>query len=187
MFLAHMSLHCGLKSWTSNSEILHAISDNPIGPFKSSDLVLPRFAHNPFIRKQDNKYILYNIGCGANSTVPISNCTNGSTPRLTQITENNTTEACDNPHWTGMLTSDSLYGPWTRFGGDIVLTSPKKSKVWITNPNVFFEENGTAFWVYRQSAGCWPGHEGNERLGIARAADWKVSPLIDLTPNAPII
>ena len=46
MYLSRMSESCGLTSWATNSEIVHAVSPTMVGPYVYSDTVLPRFAHN---------------------------------------------------------------------------------------------------------------------------------------------
>lgn len=54
--------------WTTDSEIAHAISTSPLGPFKHKDVALPArgaefwdgmCTHNPTIHKFKGKYYLY--------------------------------------------------------------------------------------------------------------------------------
>ena len=41
MFAALMTEHCGLSAWETNSEIVHAVADTPLGPFEATQTVLP--------------------------------------------------------------------------------------------------------------------------------------------------
>ena len=47
MFSAFMLEHCGLSSWSTNSEIIRATSDSPLGPYEMQEVVATRFAHEP--------------------------------------------------------------------------------------------------------------------------------------------
>ena len=60
MYAALMRNNCTLKAWKTNSEIVHAVSQNPTGPYHlaaiaggmgpHNAIVLPSFAHNPTVR-----------------------------------------------------------------------------------------------------------------------------------------
>ena len=188
MFAARMGLNCGLLSWESNSEVVHAVATNPLGPYQPKEpAVVPRFAHNPTVhRGGDGAYYLYHIGCGGNTSTPRQDCTNGTTPRLPPDA---TAEGsgCDGPHWMGGLTARSPDGPWLPFPSEITLSSPAKADHWLTNPAPALMPNGTLLWVYRQSGGSWPhSNASSERLGIATAASWDSMTLDDKTPAAPL-
>ena len=50
MYASRMVNQCGLSTWTTNSEVIHAVSKNgtnPLGPYEFHDVVLPVFAHEP--------------------------------------------------------------------------------------------------------------------------------------------
>lgn len=49
LFAADFANHCGLDSWQHNSQITHAVSKKPEGPFAAQDVVLAPFAHNPTV------------------------------------------------------------------------------------------------------------------------------------------
>lgn len=193
MMLARMSLSCGLTSWKTNSEVAHAVASHPLGPYAPQEpALIPRFAHNPTIHQSaDGAFYLYHIGCGQNSTTPLTSCKNGSTPEPPQEARNGwATEAeagCDGPHWMGGMTAQSLDGPWLPFPSEITLASPGKTDHWLTNPAPAATGNGTLLWLYRQNGGSWPGNNAtSERLGVATAAGWDAMTLQDLTPTTPI-
>ena len=82
MFAAYMTENCGLTSWETNSEVVHAVADSPLGPFSIQETVLKRFAHNPTIHKVGDEYLLFHIGCSATEEpcTTCKKCTNGTTP-----------------------------------------------------------------------------------------------------------
>ena len=199
MMVARMSLSCGLTSWKTNSEIAHAVASHPLGPYIPREpALIPRFAHNPTIhRSLDGAFYLYHIGCGHNSTIPLTTCWNGSTPQppLNFVSKTSgigtsigsVVEGCDGPHWMSGLTAQSLDGPWLPFPSEITLASPSKTDHWLTNPAPVAMDNGTLLWLYRQNGGSWPGNNAtSERLGVATASGWDAMTLEDLTPTAPV-
>ena len=107
MYLSRMSESCGLTSWATNSEIIHAVSSTIEGPYSYSDTVLPRFAHNPTIHFVDGSYLLFHIGCGANangSHPPVERCLNGSSVDPHPPSRHGGS-ACNGPHWEGIFHS----------------------------------------------------------------------------------
>jgi len=54
---------CGLGGWGSNSQVAHAVSQSPAGPYKRQELVLPREHHNPTLKVSpvDGSWNLYSI------------------------------------------------------------------------------------------------------------------------------
>ena len=50
-FFAGFVNACGIGGWEVNSEVIHAISDSPGGPFTFSDVALPTWHHNPDIKR----------------------------------------------------------------------------------------------------------------------------------------
>ena len=47
LFAAAMTGGCNLGNWKTNSEVIHAVSDSALGPFRMASVVLPRWHHNP--------------------------------------------------------------------------------------------------------------------------------------------
>jgi len=191
MMVSHMTQNCGLKAWTTNSEIAVLTAPSPLGPFTWARTAIPRFAHNPIVIRHADKYILYHIGCGANAngTEPlVKQCKNGTTPLPFPKPGG---ASCNGPHYTMARTSDSLEGPWESVG-EVLISTPRSTK-WTTNPAVWFLADGTAVTVYRQPAGAWPNQTASsERLGFAKTTkpckvpgvagcEW-----VDQSPTAPL-
>eukprot|EP00041_Stephanoeca_diplocostata_P015222 m.289081 g.289081 ORF g.289081 m.289081 type:complete len:221 (+) comp19967_c1_seq17:2334-2996(+) len=47
MFASRITENCGLNSWSTNSEIVRAVADVPVGPYAFKEVVVDRFAHEP--------------------------------------------------------------------------------------------------------------------------------------------
>eukprot|EP00664_Eupelagonemidae_sp_cell27_P008281 gene8281-3231_t len=80
MFAAEMSNSCGMSTWTSNSQVVHATAAAPEGPYQRRGVVDPPFSHNPTVaRAPDGTWVLYHIGCGDGTTKQCTNCSGGTT------------------------------------------------------------------------------------------------------------
>lgn len=100
--------------WMVASEIVHAVSEIPQGPYRFSEVALPargaqywdgRSTHNPRILRQNGKYYLIYMG----STHPFAD------PTYEQLTLKSPwcTVARANKR-VGLAVADSPYGPWKR-------------------------------------------------------------------------
>lgn len=136
--------------WMVASEIVHAISDTPEGPYKFSDIALPargaqywdgRSTHNPRILEYQNKYYLIYMG----STHPFAN------PTYDQLT-------LDSPWCTvgrsnkriGLAIADSPYGPWKRFDEPILKTKPNTFYSFlVSNPSPIIQEDGSVMMIFK--------------------------------------
>lgn len=191
MFAAHMTDHCGLTSWKTNSQVVHATAARPEGPYTRREVVIPRFSHNPTVRELPggSGYALYAIGCGGTTVPPLTNCSGGHTVGSSCGTGACPSDGCNSPHWTGMWTSTSLWGPWVSQGEVTIQATPGvKSDTWTTNPAPWFLANGSVLWMYRQGAQSWPNQTAtSERLGVGVTAGWQDTAIVDRTPAAPIL
>jgi hypothetical protein len=66
MMLAGFVHGAGLGGWEVDSQIVHAVSDRPEGPFAMQAVVLPTFNHNPHLLYDPTTktYLLYSLGTG---------------------------------------------------------------------------------------------------------------------------
>ena len=121
----------GFNAWVTDSEVAHAVSDSPLGPWEFSDLALPprgaeywdgMCTHNPTVYRFENKYYLYYMGNrGDGRNLPGLNWTHRNNQRI------------------GVAVSDSPYGPWTRFDEPVldVSSDPEAADALMTsNPAV---------------------------------------------------
>lgn len=137
--------------WMVASEIAHAVSDTPEGPYEFSDVALPargaeywdgRSTHNPRIFKHDGLYILIYMG----STNPFADVTNPDTLTLSSAF---TTVARANKR-IGIATSKSPYGPWERRDEPILDTKPGTFYSFLTsNPSPWINEDGSVVMLFK--------------------------------------
>ncbi len=90
------------KNYRNNSEIVRAISDNPLGPFKFEEVIIgerdssywdSNMAHNPTIHRIGDQYVLFYIGSDFTTYL------NDSGALLRRV---------------GYATANSINGPWVR-------------------------------------------------------------------------
>ncbi len=172
--------------WMVASEIVHAVSDVPQGPYQFSDVALPargaqywdgRSTHNPRILKQNGKYYLIYMG----STHPFAD------PTYEQLT-------LDSP-WcivgrsnkrVGMAVADSPYGPWRRLDEPILKTKPNTFYSFLTsNPSPIIQEDGSVMMIFKGRR--YVGNDGysDMSLGMAYAPSIE-SPYQMLNNDCPI-
>ena len=172
--------------WMVASEIVHAVSDVPQGPYHFSDVALPargaqywdgRSTHNPRILKQNGKYYLIYMG----STHPFAE------PEYDQLT-------LDSPWCTvarankriGLAISDSPYGPWKRLDEPILKTQPGTFYSFLTsNPSPIIQEDGSIVMIFKGRRYINGYQHSAMSLGIAYAPQIE-GPYKVLNNNEPI-
>jgi len=152
------------------SEIVHAISDKPEGPFKFHEVALkPRgsnfwdgkMTHNPTIHKYGNEYLLFYIGITYDTESPPAD---SLAEPLSSTMKKFKSETYGKIR-IGMAKSKSVYGPWERFDTPVLLPRPGK---WddnvTTNPAPCVSGDGSILLIYRSNV----SGKGT-RLGVAKA------------------
>ncbi len=77
MFAAEMSHGCDLRTWQTNSQVVSAVADTPVGPFVRQDVVIPPWSHNPqAVVAPDGTWVIFTLGPGFGKRVQ-ANCTHG--------------------------------------------------------------------------------------------------------------
>ena len=148
------------------SEIVHAVSETPEGPYEFESIALPargeqfwdgQITHNPAIRKYGDGYLLFYIG----STYP------GPQPEPGEFIDGKhpKTDVCYPNIRIGLATADSPYGPWKRRDEPILLPRPGK---WdcsvVTNPAPCVLDDGSILLYYRSNT------PAGLRIGATKAA-----------------
>lgn len=136
-------------AWVTHSEIAHAVSESPFGPFKHKDVTLPvrgpefwdgLCTHNPTIHKFDGKYYLYymgNTGDGVNPCEPgklVYNWTHRNNQRI------------------GVAVADDPNGPWKRSDTpliDVSADSTALDALLVSNPSITRRPDGSYLMVYK--------------------------------------
>lgn len=134
----------GFRAWVTHSEIAHAVSDKPTGPYKHVDVALPvRSAklwdglctHNPTIHCFDGKYYLYYMGnTGDGKNTKGLNWTHRNNQRI------------------GVAVADHPNGPWKRFDQPLIDVSADEhahDALMTSNPSICRRPDGTYLLVYK--------------------------------------
>jgi len=161
MFASEFVNECGLMSWETNSQVIHATSSKPEGPFVVKNIALPTEHHNPTIRRAlDGTYLIFCIGEDYDHP---TNCT-GDEPgeRLPGV-------------GTGTINlaySTSLDGPWQQIDqANMIHGRAGKWDEMVTNPAPVILQNGTVLLFYRGSS--TQGTTKIYQIGLASAPSWK--------------
>lgn len=139
--------------WMVGSEIVHAISKKPEGPYKFNDVALGergaqfwdgKSCHNPKIVKYKDTYILYYMG----STHPFENITQENLHKF-----NLSSKWCITARWRkriGVATSKSLNGPWLRLDKPILDVQPNTYYSYLTsNPSPLIKKDGSVVLLFK--------------------------------------
>lgn len=136
-------------AWVTHSEIAHAVSESPFGPFEFKDVALaPRGAekwdglctHNPTVHKFGDKYYLYYMGNTGDGVVK-------GTPQEVKL---NWTHR--NNQRIGVAVADSPNGPWERTETPLIDVSPNPDALdalMVSNPSVTETPEGGYLMVYK--------------------------------------
>lgn len=156
--------------WMVASEIVHAISSTPEGPYKFSDVALSargaqywdgRSTHNPRIFKYNHKYYLIYMG----STHPFEE------PSYEELTLDSKWCIVGRANKRiGLAVADSPYGPWKRLDEPILKTEPNTFYSYLTsNPSPVIRKDGSVLMIFKGRAHTENGRYSDMALGIASA------------------
>jgi len=150
-------------NWLSHSQIVHATSPTPEGPYAFQGVVFERrgpahwdgmATHNPTIRKSGDTYLLYYIGITYDFEPPGSS-----------LTQEQKAEARASQR-IGLATSKSPWGPWERLPHPILEPKPGAWDAYMTtNPAPVLHEDGSVLLIYKSAK----SPKGVLKLGAARA------------------
>ncbi|WP_282117081.1 glycoside hydrolase family protein [Cellulophaga baltica] len=139
--------------WMTNSEIVHATSNTPEGPYTFKDVALGargaqywdgRSCHNPKIVKYKDTYILYYMG----STHPFEDVSKNNIAQFTL-----TSKWCISARWgkrIGMAISKNPNGPWERYDAPILDVKPDSFYSFLTsNPSPLLKDDGAVVLLFK--------------------------------------
>jgi hypothetical protein len=114
MFASEIINNCGIYSWTTNSQVIRAISKSPLGPYRKVQVILPVFAHDAnIIEAPTGELVLY---VTAQTGVEPRDCRNQRPSRSSmsafrrRLEDKNTTAP---PKDTYMTWAPHPEGPWS--------------------------------------------------------------------------
>lgn len=142
LFYSRWPRKLGHLAWVTHSEVAHAVSDSPFGPWRHRDVALPArgtnywdgsCTHNPTVVRVGGKFYLYYMGNYGDGVVGKSlNWTHRNHQRI------------------GVAVADSPNGPWTRFDQPLVDTTPGfYDALCCNNPSVAVRPDGGCLMVYK--------------------------------------
>lgn len=180
LFYSQWGKQFGFMAWVTHSEIAHAVSDSPMGPYRFSDIALPqrdsRFwdattTHNPHIHYFDGRYYLYYTG-NKGDMVNVRNGLNWKHRNNQRI---------------GVAHADSPYGPWTRLEHpiiDVSFDSTAHDSQCVGNPSVTRMPDGKYLMVYKAVASKKPQPFGGPVVHLTAIGESPVGPFVK--QNKPI-
>ena len=174
--------------WLTNSEVVHATSPAPEGPYDFRDVVLPprgaehwdgRMTHNPTIHRapgMDGPFLLYYTGTtyeGETPTPPRPEPPDSPRPTLSR-----------NNQRVGLATAPTPNGPWTRPDAPLIDIPPEGGGLYdplFTTPAApFVEADGSVLVIYKGRS----RRDDKMRHWLARAARYDAE--YELVREAPI-
>ena len=172
-FFSEFVNHCGVLSWQSNSQIIHAVSQSAFahGPFTKVGVALAAESHNAEARRDPvtGEYLLLHIYAGelgGKTVVGVPQCTNGSTSSCLQCPDakpfgrhapwkccknlTTTFPAASNhgtvPGNTILHHSATTAGPWLPVSPKLAIAQLQPSYC-RDNPTSYVAPNGTVYIV----------------------------------------
>ena len=148
LFYSRWPRKLGMNAWVTHSEVAHAVSDSPFGPFEYKSIALPvrgkeywdgLVTHNPTVHFYNGKYYLYYTG-NTGDGIAMKSQLNFSHRNNQRI---------------GVAIADNPNGPWKRFDKPIVDASPDSTAhdaQMIANPSVTKMPDGRYMMVYKAVA-----------------------------------
>ena len=167
MFAARMVNNCGIASWLSNSEIVHATADSPTGAFKTQSVIFPVWAHEPSVtRAPTGEFVMHFTGNNASGVLPVTGgktcvCIDGSTSHATCVTGRNWSV----PLLTWMSYALDPAGPWST-----PVLIPSAQPLIDTNMDGVILSNGSFVGLWRDNSRKDPGPSLQHRVF---AANWR--------------
>ncbi len=153
------------NGYVTASEIVHASSDGPYGPYRFEDVVLPdrgesywdgRMTHNPSVVKHGDTYAIYYIGSHYHGRRP-------DFEALTQ-TQCAAVGECYGNIRIGVATSRSVYGPWERRDHPVFEPAERGwDSTIVTNPAPCVLDDGSVYLFYRSNT------PSGMKIGVAKA------------------
>ena len=153
------------SGYPAYSEIVRAVADTPVGPYRFAEVVLPargeqywdgRMTHNPTIHYWRGHYLLFYIG----STY------RGPAPAAADLAKDGTSQTRESYSriCIGLATASSVKGPWRRLDDPILRARAGKwDSAIVTNPAPCVLPNGRIVMMYRSNT------PQGLRLGVAGA------------------
>lgn len=158
MYAAAFVEGCGLYAWESNSEVIHAVSNDPLGPFTYLSQALPVYHHNPqALTAPDGTVLVFAIGMDPQGR--LANCT----------ADDNDARAAPQPLQHGAETVELWHAP-TPYGPFQPLLNPAGG---FNGYNLFNGTNPSPAWDPSGNGTLYVASHSGENMTISVAASWQ--------------
>lgn len=153
MFASRWTKEVDFGNWVTNSEVVRAVADTPVGPYIFQEVVLPirgkqyfdgMCTHNPRVIKYKDQYLLYYFGTTYDFPLP-----DAENP---DISKENWRDSWMNKR-VGLAISNSVKGPWKRLDRPVIEPRPNHWDASITsNPAPAVDpKTGKILLMYKSS------------------------------------
>lgn len=173
LFYSRWKREYTFAAWLTFSEIAHAVSNNPAGPWEYKETALKGrgkghwdeiTAHNPKIKYFEGKYYLYYIATnfgGKNYSDQVLMATNGKS------LEDDNRRLLRESQRTGVAVSNSINGPWKRMNNPLI--EPKGPIVTLTvNPAIDRGKDGNYYLIVKGDKPNETKFIRNQAIAIAK-------------------
>lgn len=162
----------GMSAWVTHSEIAHAVSESPFGPFRFQDVALPprdpefwdgMVTHNPTIHFFDGRYYLYYMGNTGNPDAGDLYWEHRNKQRI------------------GVAVADHPSGPWRRSRTPLINVSADSTAydaVMGSNPSVTRRPDGKYLMVYKAVAKKLPAPKYGPVVHLTAVSDSPLGPFV---------
>ena len=150
MFVSAMSHNCSLSDFSTNSLSIHAISENPGGPYALTDISLPEFHHSTQIMQVNSSTLaLFAIGIDTDGQ-NVHMCDQEMVSIAPKSTDSDEEELGPHDYMSVSTSTSGPDGPWEE--RVIFKTNLSEPYAWNcnkSNPAPIIFENGTVLLMYR--------------------------------------
>jgi hypothetical protein len=177
LFYSRWPHKLGFEAWVTHSEIAHAVSDNPLGPYHPVDVALPPrgkefwdglCTHDPTVMRFGSKYYLYYMGNTAEQPL-------GDSPNFPEMKERRWVQR--NNQRVGVAVADSPNGPWQRMDHPLIAPTPGfYDALCCTDPTVTSRPGGGYVMVYKGVGDKRPLPFGGPVVLLAATSDSPTGP-----------
>ena len=150
MFASAMSHNCPLSEFATNSLSIHAISENPGGPYSLTDIPLPEFHHSTTVMQVNSSTLaVFTVGVDTEGE-NVHECGEDPVSISPNSTDGDKDELGPHDYTTLSISTSGPYGPWEE--RVIFQTDLSDLGAWNcnrSNPSPIIFENGTVLLMYR--------------------------------------
>jgi len=164
--------HCGLCTWGTNSHVIHATSNNLLGPYTYQNEALPIWSHNPHVVVDTSSgspvYLLFHIGSADGWVTPKQCSTDSNKFKMGGFHERA-------PLDSGVLhTATDPAGPWTPQNPPGLGGCNNPSPYVYPNGSIYLlcAQGGTNIWTAENWKGPWKG-ASIQNSGDAGMGTWE--------------